>query len=163
MISFDVTSLFTTMSVLETVQYICDYVLANNTSVGLPTQTLKELLLQWTVNVQFLFNNTFYRQIDEVGMGSPLAPMMADAFIAKLENSALSDQTKTFEFNGRYVDDTFAISCSEFDPDEIRTTLNQAHNAIKFIMERETENWTHILDALLVRQQDGSVQRKVKN
>ncbi|CAL8069407.1 unnamed protein product [Calicophoron daubneyi] len=161
MISFDVTSLFTNVPVLETVEYICDYMLENNISVGVPTRKLKELLLRCTMNVQFLFNDTFYREIDGVAMGSPLGPIMADIFMAKLENTVLSEQIKTFDFYGRYVDDTFAICSSEFDPDEILTKLNQAHNAINFTMEKETENQIPFLDALLLRQSDGSIRRKV--
>ena len=40
------------------------------------------------MNVQFQFNNRYYRQIG-VAMGSPLGPLFADVFMAKLENGPL--------------------------------------------------------------------------
>ena len=47
------------------------------------------LVLRCTMNVQFQFNNKYYRQIDGVTMGSPLGPLLADVFMAKLENGPL--------------------------------------------------------------------------
>ncbi|CAH8547885.1 unnamed protein product [Heterobilharzia americana] len=78
--SLDITSLFTSMPLTETVCCVCDYIAAHNLDVGLPTSCLKELLLRCTFNVQFSFNNQIYRQKDGIVMGSPLGPLLADFF-----------------------------------------------------------------------------------
>ena len=35
-----------------------------------------------TLQAHFIFNSKFYNQIDGVAMGSPLAPVLADIFMA---------------------------------------------------------------------------------
>lgn len=43
------------------------------------------------MNVNFVFNNTYYRQIDGIEMRSSLGPTLADFFLAKLENGPLRE------------------------------------------------------------------------
>ncbi|VDP00050.1 unnamed protein product [Schistosoma curassoni] len=78
MLSLDVTSLFTNVPLTETICFLCDYIENNNLDMRIPKQYLKELLLRCTLNVQFRFNDAFYRQMDGVAMGSPLGPRLAD-------------------------------------------------------------------------------------
>nr|VZI51423.1 unnamed protein product [Spirometra erinaceieuropaei] len=115
MFSLDVSSLFTNVPVTETVDYICDFLSASQQEIGLPTKALKELLLKCTLNVQFLFDNQLYRQVDGVAMGSPLGPLLAYVFMGKLERFQLSDQIDKLKHYGRYVDDIFAIATAETD------------------------------------------------
>nr|CAH8860093.1 unnamed protein product [Trichobilharzia regenti] len=77
MMSLGVASLFTNVPLLETVNYICDQLIERNIDVGIPSEKVKELLLKCIMNVQFMFNNGFYRQVNGVAMGSPLGPMLA--------------------------------------------------------------------------------------
>ena len=102
MISFDITSLFTNIPIMETIDFICDSLETHNIHVGLPKMTIKEMLLRCTMNVQFMFNGNFYRQIDGVAMGSPLGPLFAGMFMAKYENSSLGSTIKSFHIHGRY-------------------------------------------------------------
>ncbi|VDP40779.1 unnamed protein product [Schistosoma margrebowiei] len=83
--SFDVTSLFTKIPLLETKDIICQhpYILR------LPAIEFKRLLFLCTKDFQFQFNNTIYRQTDGVAMGSPLGPVLADIFMANLERTKL--------------------------------------------------------------------------
>ncbi|KAA3677253.1 uncharacterized protein DEA37_0009321 [Paragonimus westermani] len=53
---------------------------------GLQKSELKELLLRCTLNVQFMFSGELYRQSDGVAMGSSIGPLLADAFMGKLES-----------------------------------------------------------------------------
>ncbi|KAF6777482.1 hypothetical protein AHF37_03046 [Paragonimus kellicotti] len=62
--SLDVVSLFTNVPLLETVNFICDYVSETGIDIGLPPLKLKELLLRCTFDVQLLFNGVLYRQTD---------------------------------------------------------------------------------------------------
>jgi len=56
----------------------------------------------------FLFNGSFYDQIDGVAMGSPLAPVLANLFMGHHEKLWLENfQCSKILFYRRYVDDTF--------------------------------------------------------
>ncbi|VDP79155.1 unnamed protein product [Echinostoma caproni] len=89
--SLDVTSLLTNIPILECIEYLCDNITTNDLNIGIPVINLTELLLRCTFNVQFLFDGLFYRQTDGIAMGSPFGPLLADVFIAKLENQELRD------------------------------------------------------------------------
>ncbi|VDO51390.1 unnamed protein product [Schistosoma margrebowiei] len=96
MVSFDVTSLFTNIPLLETIDIICQ----NYDLLPLPAPEFKKLLLMCTTDVQFQFNNTIYRQIDSVAMGSPLGPILANIFMGSLENMVLKQTiSKTTEYS----------------------------------------------------------------
>jgi len=79
MTSFDVTSLFTNVPVDFTINLILDSVFRSNDEFnGLNRRRMKKLL-EWVVKTTtFQFNGRFYRQVDGVAMGSPIAPLMAD-------------------------------------------------------------------------------------
>lgn len=53
----------------------------------IPKQNTKELSILYTNNVHFTFNNEIYTQIDDVAMGSPLGPVLANTFMVTLEQS----------------------------------------------------------------------------
>ncbi|BHF80662.1 hypothetical protein SprV_0702379000 [Sparganum proliferum] len=161
MFSLDVSSIFTNVPVTEKVDYICDFLSASQQEIGIPTKTLKELLLRCTLNVQFLFDNQLYRQVDGVAMGSPLGPLLADVFVSKLDRFQLSDQIDKLKHYGRYVDDFFAIATAETDIAALLNTVNQAHPSIKFTLEFGTAGSLPFLDVLLSRRPDGSVRRSV--
>ena len=86
--SLDVASLFTSVPLHETIEYLCDFIEVNRIDVGIPIEDLKKLLLACTFNVQFLFNHHIYRQKDGVAMGSPLGPLLANVFMGKLKTQS---------------------------------------------------------------------------
>ena len=45
------------------------------------------MLILCTKNVHFTFNEEVYKQADGVAMGLPLGPVLADIFMAELENN----------------------------------------------------------------------------
>ena len=49
-------------------------------------------------------------------MGSPLGPLLADMFIAKMENNQLKRTIESLVFYTRYVDDIFCLANAEQDP-----------------------------------------------
>ena len=49
----------------------------------------KHLLILSIRNAHFTFNNEVYIQDDGVAMGSPLSPILAEVFMAELENSVV--------------------------------------------------------------------------
>ena len=89
----------------------------------------------------FLYKEQVYKQIDGVAMGSPLAPLLANWFVSKIEQNILSDKSHQKykpTLYKRYVDDIFAIFKSNEDRDMFFETLNTAHPNLSFTMERST-------------------------
>ena len=69
-------------------------------------------------------------------MGSPLAPILANWFVAKIEDRILNDTTISQpKFYRRYVDDIFAIFESEDHRDQFFHHLNNSHQNLQFTME----------------------------
>ena len=58
----------------------------------------------------FLFDNKMYKQHNGVAMGAPLAPVVADIFMAHMETSLMDEfmEIGVCEWH-RYVDDTFVL------------------------------------------------------
>ena len=161
MFSFDVTSLFTNVPLIETIEYICDFITKESVDLGIPLNALKELLLRCTMNVQFLFNGEYYRQVDGVAMGSPLGPLLADIFMSKLENGPLKSLIENFDLYKRYVDDILIVCNNSLNIDNILSLFNRCHGSIKFTMERESNDSLPFLDILLIKRTDGSIKRRL--
>ena len=58
-------------------------------------------------------------------MGSPLGPLMANAFMCSVEEK-LASENKLPSFYKRYVDDTLALVCNLFDATDLLKCLNEA-------------------------------------
>ena len=87
--SFDISSLFTNVPLQETIE-ICANALYDDNLVPLPfpRKIFIELMQTATSSVEFSFNNTMYRQTDDVAMGSPLGPALAvSLLVTKKPNS----------------------------------------------------------------------------
>nr|CAH8870330.1 unnamed protein product [Trichobilharzia regenti] len=147
MISMDVTSLSTNVPLTETICFICKFIENNNVDVCVPIHYLKKLLLRCTLNVQFKFNNTIYRQRDRVAMGSPLGPLLADCFLVSLGNIILWSNTDSFHLYQRYTGDTFIICDNNTDIELITKEFNSCHHAIKFTSKSEINSKFHFSDA----------------
>ena len=78
--SLDVVSLFTNVPIVETIKIILDTIRIKNISVGLSLNDLEKLLLLCVADVQFIFNENYYTQVDGVAMGSPLGPILKTSY-----------------------------------------------------------------------------------
>jgi len=150
MVSFDVTSLFTNIPLDETINIALDRIFTNHPNIKISKSDLKKLFLFATAQTHFLFKGDFYDQIDGVAMGSPLAPILANIFMAFYEEKWLSE----FEgnkpiFYRRYVDDIFALFNSEAEALVFFHYINNKHKNIKFTMEKEIDNKLSFLDVFL--------------
>ena len=85
MISFDVESLFTSIPLDECIDLAIKYIYQGNPGLKISPTDLKTLFSFATAEIHFLFKGVFYNQIDEVGMGSPLAPVLANLFMGHWE------------------------------------------------------------------------------
>ena len=161
MLSFDVESFFTNVPLLETIEFICQYLTETQADIGVPISCLKELILRCTFNMQFLFNGKYYRQRDGVAMGSPLGPVLADIFLAKLERQSLCPTITQLELYLRYMDDTFVLCDSDVNYHKLLNEFNNAHPSIRFTLEIENNNKLPFLDVLLERDELGTLRRSV--
>ena len=95
-----------------------------------------ELLRIATKNQLFQFEGKLYEQVDSVAMGSPLGPLMANAFMCKIEKQ-LERESKLPIFYKRFVDDTLSARPDPEAASEFLETLNRCHSFIDFTMDLE--------------------------
>ena len=106
MVSFDVKSLFTNVSLETTMDIIFRRIYTSHElTTSLTKKEMKELFLLCIKNVYFAFNGQIYIQVDGIAMGSPLPPLLADIFLIELERSLIPNLRKV-KFWRHYVDDT---------------------------------------------------------
>lgn len=111
------------------------------------------LLLLFTTNVHFTYDNDIYQQKDGVAMGSPLGPVLAGIFMVHLERTLMPKLEKFIKPWKRYVDDTITY----IKPGSINVViniLNNFHQNIKFTYELEKDGKISFLDVLLSRFDD---------
>ena len=141
MVSFDVTSLFTNVPLIYTVDIIINRLYGRNAVIcpNIPKEKFRTMLLLCTQGM-FLYKDVLYRQIDGVAMGSPLGPTMANMFLAHMECEELFKDTinapvfypKLFL---RYIDDCFALFASESEALLFLNVLNSLHPNLNFTVE----------------------------
>lgn len=81
--------LFTNMSLAETVDFMCQFIDAQQILTEIPTKSLKDSLLKFTSNFQFSFDVVCSRQEDRTAVRSPFGSLLVDIFITKLERNEL--------------------------------------------------------------------------
>ena len=74
LVSFDVESLFTNIPLEECIDLAVKYILEGKPAIKLSDTELRDLFSVATAQTHFLFNGSFYDQIDGVAMGSPPCP-----------------------------------------------------------------------------------------
>jgi len=85
-------------------------------------------------------------------MGNPLAPVLADIFISKIEQNFLQKYQQNIPFYQRFVDDNFGCwlgTRSEFN--DFVNFINQIHPKIKYTTETEVDKSLNFLDLKITR------------
>ena len=119
LVSFDVCSLFTNIPLDETIELAIETILSNTPNIKATKAELKQLFQIVTSETHFLFQGSFYEQIDGVVMGSPLAPILANLFMGFHEKNWIEQYSgNSCLYYRRYVDDIFAIFDCEDDADK---------------------------------------------
>ena len=85
MVSFDVESLFTNILLEESIDLAVEYIFKGIPNSKITHDYLKKLFFIATSQTHFLFDGSFYDQIDGVAMGLPLAPVLANLFMGHHE------------------------------------------------------------------------------
>ena len=90
MSSFDVKNLYNNVPLDKTIDFISKKVYDEKKILtNIPKTVLKELPYLCTKQLHFTFHNNIYTQCDEVVMGSPLGPLLANIFMASLEEDLI--------------------------------------------------------------------------
>ena len=92
-------------------------------------------------------------------MGSPLGPLMANAFMCSLEEK-LSKSDKPPSFYNRYADDTLTKQSSLGSAESFLSILNNCHPSLNFTMEVEVEGKIPFL-GMEMSKNDGRLETKV--
>ena len=162
MVSFDVVSLFTNVPLEESINLAVDYIFRGSPNIKTNRNDLKKLFVFATSQTHFLFNGTYYDQVDGVAMGSPVAPVLANLFMGHHEKTWLESQNgSSVVYYRRYVDDIFCLFNNDQDASLFFEYLNSQHDNIRFTLERETDKKLAFLDVLLDNSNPDSVRTGV--
>ena len=141
MVSFDVRSLFTNVPLNKTIDICLDRLYRGDPGIkpSIPEDTLRELLKLCVCENTFVLNGKIYQQIDGVAMGSSLGPLLANIYMAHLEEEYFLKYKHPFSpsFYRRYVDDTFCIFRDENHIDLFLGFINSIDESIQFDKECE--------------------------
>ena len=91
LVSYDVTSLFTSTPLQETIDIAINLIFNRNPNLNITKKNVKKLFLFATSQTYFISNGKFYNQIDGVAMGSPLAPVLANIFMSFYKSKWLNE------------------------------------------------------------------------
>ena len=144
LVSFDVSSLFTNFPLDETITILAKKAFTENWfnetyDLNIKESDLVTLLQLATKDQLFQFEGNLYQQIDGVAMGSPLGPLMANAFLCSLEEK-LERDNKLPNLYRRYVDDTITAMPDVAAAESFLSTLNECLPSISFTMELASNN-----------------------
>ncbi|VDO74274.1 unnamed protein product [Heligmosomoides polygyrus] len=115
--SFDVTSLYTNVSNECALEAVLEILNEHHTSVnmhGLTVSQVMELLKECLQCNIFRWAGEYYKQIRGLAMGQRLAPVLAVAFMSKVEGPVLERMPAIY---CRYVDDCFVICPTQLKKD----------------------------------------------
>ena len=92
----------------ETIQVAVEFIDQNNPQLIITKRELKQLFNFAASGTNFIFNGSFYGQVDVVSMGSPLGPVFDNLLMGSHEKIWLQgfDKGKVLMYK-RYFDDIF--------------------------------------------------------
>ena len=150
MVSLDVVSLFTSVPQDFTINLILDKIYKDKMiTTKFSRDNLKTLLELCTKDMHFSFNDTIFKQVNGVAMGSPLGPVIANIFMVELEELMVPKLAGKMSLWYRYVDDTFTF-VRDGEIGNILDILNNFHSNIKFTYEVEKDKKISFLDVQVI-------------
>ena len=164
-VSFDVTSLFTNVPLMKTVDIILDRVYNMELiSTDMQKRTLKKLILDTCTKTVFSFNGVLYKQTDGVCMGSNLGPIISNIIMTEFEKVIVSPllTNKVLTFYKRYVDDTLALIKRD-DIESVLKKFNSFHPNLKFTIDTFDDGVVHFLDLRIDKDMNIDIYHKDTN
>lgn len=158
LISFDVCSLFPSVPIPQTLDYLRDLLESNNLSQEVIDEYIKLTKLCMKQNC-FQFNNNFFEQHEGTAMGNSLSPFIASLFMSRFEVEAKEDLEYFPRIWLRYVDDIFAVFDTKVgNIDDFVNNLNNRFPSIKFTYEIENNGQLPFLDVLVIRNTENKLE-----
>ena len=139
MASLDITLLFTNITLDETINICLNKSFDKKQSVSnLDRASFMKPRRLATKDSFFIFDKTFYKQLDGVAMGSPLGPTLANSFLCYHEKRWFGKCPEEFKpvFYRRCVDDIFVLYRKEEHLKLILNYFNSCQENIKFTSEK---------------------------
>ena len=160
LISLDVSSLFTNISVPIVTKIISDRFDELRPHTNIPKKQFLEALKLCLERGYFQFNNEFYLQLFGCPMGSPIAPILADIYLEYILDKKLPTVPFDIPFLYKFVDDIITAIPINMQ-NIIIDTFNDFHPRIVFTVELEkSDNTISFLDVLLLHQANGKLDTK---
>lgn len=157
LVSLDVTSLFTNIPkelVLHIITKKWGFISAYT---ELSRTSFCELVGFLFSSSYFVFNDTFYQQLDGSAMGNPASPVLANLVMNELITEVVATLPFKLPFIKLYVDDTIC-ACPGDKVDELLKMFNSYHHKLKFTIELEKDNKLPFLDVLVIRNPNGTLE-----
>ena len=153
MVSFDVTSLYTNIPIIDTLNIMKDYV--NNDDqftrkTAIPQDKFLDLVHLVLTTTWYTFNSQFYQQTDGVAMGGPASSTTAEIYMQAYEHTAITTALHLPKVWERFADDVYSI-LKRTHLEKSFHHINNLHQNIKFTMEKESNGELAFLDTLLKR------------
>ena len=155
-VSYDVESLFTSIPLDDTIEFILDEIYVRQKMKPFCKKRLifKRLLERLAKHCVFSVNDRLIKQIDGCSMGGSLSVVLSGIFMAKLESDVVNPIVPVFY--ERYVDDVYTRR-KKGSEDQLFLAMNNYHTNIKLTVE---ENPTHFLDTA-ISDENGSITTSV--
>ena len=158
MVSFDVTSLYTNIPIIDTLNTIKDYV--NNDDqftrkTAIPQDKLLYLINLVLTTTWYTFNYLFYQQTDGVALRSPASSITAETYMQAHEQTAISMALHPPIVWEQFVDEVYSI-LKHTHLENFFCPINNLYQNIKFTMEEESNGELAFLDILL-KQNNGKI------
>ena len=140
MVSFDVTSLYTNILIIDTLNIIIDYVHSDDQfarKTAITQDKFVDLVNLVLTTTWYTFNSQFYQQTDGVAMGGPAFSTTAEIYMQVHENTAISTALHPPKVRERFVDDVYSIvKCKHLENLSITSTI-----FIKILILLWRKNW----------------------
>ena len=158
MISFDVTSLYTTIPIDQALLIIHDDKLADRTPLT-PNEIL-DLLSILLRTTYFKFNDQSYQQTDGAAMGGPTSAIVSEIYMQAVEVTAITTADHPPKIWERHVDDVFSVIQRNY-LQELLHHINSLHRQTQFTKEEEEDSILPFLGTLVQRNPDKTISVKV--
>ena len=146
MVSFDVSSLYTNVPVMEAIDTCTDLLYnSDHNKPPVDRETFKALAQISSCNVLMLTHDGYRKQTDGLAMGSPPAPHLANGWMSK-HDAKIQEGSKIYS---RYMDDVLRDSHRDKIDDKL-LEINNFHPSLKFTIERENKGSIPFLDMLII-------------
>ena len=149
MASFNVTSLYKNIPIIDTQNIIKDYVNSNDQftrKTAISQSKFLDLVNLVLTTTQCTFQ--FYQQTDGVAMGVPASSTTAEVYMQADECTAISAALNPPKVWEQFVDDVYSI-LKRTHLENFFHQINKLRQNIKFTMEEESNRELAFLDTLL--------------